>query len=86
MLCRDGKCITESENLAMNHTQVTTNVTDQSNDVVSPAEVSCSDTTESFSGLSCAELLKLYAYRYCDYSYIKKNCCVSYGIFCDNKI
>lgn len=86
-VCRNGKCTAELENIIPDYTHVTqTVVTRGSDDVNSPSQASCRDKNEQLAGLSCADFLKLYGYRYCNHAYIKRNCCASHGIICNNKL
>jgi len=44
---------------------------------------SCRDNIEKMAGsLSCSDFLERFGYRYCNHSYVKRNCCASHGIIC----
>lgn len=84
-VCRDGKCTEEVENIILKPTNVTTIITNDNNNNNNNKN-SCHDNDEDLSGYSCEEFLKLYGYRYCNHLYIKKNCCASHSVICNNKL
>jgi len=45
---------------------------------------SCRDIIDKLAGsLSCGDFLERFGYRYCNHSYIKRNCCASHAIICN---
>ena len=45
---------------------------------------SCRDIIEKMAGsLSCSDFLERFGYRYCNHSYVKRNCCASHAIICN---
>lgn len=45
---------------------------------------SCRDIIEKMAGsLSCSDFLERFGYRYCNHSYVKRNCCASQAIICN---
>ena len=45
---------------------------------------SCHDIVDKMAGsLSCADFLERFRYRYCNHSYVKRNCCASHAIICN---